>query len=116
VQTFLVHFLCRELQLTAEQIQPHRNLRDYGVDSITAMRLMRAVERDLHVPMSGRDLLQHQTLYALSTCLAARMAAAQPEAAAAVVTPTAADALELFQQGILTLEAVEAMLEQGKMV
>jgi acyl transferase domain-containing protein len=127
-RTFLVHFLCRELHLTAEQVQPHRNLRDYGTDSITAMRLIRAVEKDFHVHMSGRDLLEHQTMHALSTYLAARIDAPQAAGTAltpslsekeeepAAVTPTALDSLDQFKQGLLTLEAMEAMLEQGKMV
>jgi acyl transferase domain-containing protein len=118
VQAFLLHFLAQELHLTPEQVRLHRDLRDYGADSITAMRLRRAVENEFHVHMAGRDLLEHHTLHALSTYLAARLDAYQAAgtADAAAVQSAAPDALEQFKQGILTLEDMEALLEQGKVV
>jgi acyl carrier protein len=119
-RAFLLRFLSRELHLTPDQLHAHRDLRHYGVDSITSMRLIRAVEQELHVHMAGRDLLEHQTLHALATCLGARIDA--PEAAEAgdvsqesVRDPTP-DALDRFKQGSLTLEEMEALLAQGEMV
>ena len=53
VRAFLLHFLSRELRLTPDQVRPHRDLRDYGADSITAMRLIRAVEQEFQVNIPG---------------------------------------------------------------
>ena len=53
------------------------NCSEYGADSITAMRLMRAVEQELHLKITGRDLLEHRTIQALSTYLVARIDAPQ---------------------------------------
>ena len=161
VRRFLLHFLSRELRLTLEQVRPHRDLRDHGADSITAMRLIRAVEQELHVKMTGRDLLEHRTLHALGTYLASKID--EPQAASHLLLPgegreegtcvmlssiphpnplpegagmknlpqkafpesesnlepaqpTALDALDQFQQGLLTLEDMEALLEQGEIV
>jgi acyl carrier protein len=76
-RAFLLHFLSRELSLTPDQVRPHRDLRDHGADSITAMRLRRAVEEEFQVHITGRDLLEHRTIHALSTYLAARIDEAQ---------------------------------------
>jgi acyl transferase domain-containing protein len=70
---FLVHFLSQELHLTADQLSLHRDMRHYGADSITAMRLIRAVEQEFRAHLTGRDLLEHRTLHTLSSYLAARI-------------------------------------------
>src|SRR5262249_33692378 len=108
VETFLRHFLAQELHLTSDQVRFHQDLRDYGADSITAIRLMRAVARDFHIHMSGRDLLEHHTLHALTTYLAARLDEPVP--------PAAPDTLQQFKQGILSLEDMETLIAQGKVV
>ena len=93
--------------------------------------------------MTGRDLLEHRTLHALGTFLAAKIdeqaarrashpapplspgeemknlsqtALVQSERGWDPVQPAALDALDQFQQGLLTLEDMEALLEQGEMV
>jgi acyl carrier protein len=131
----LLHFLSRELSLTPDQVRPHRDLRDHGADSITTMRLRRAVEETFQVHISGRDLLEHRTIHALSTYLAARLDGAQADAHAGVsrnpgvflplpleegtkdtpLQPVPPDALDQFKQGLLTLEDMEALLDQGEM-
>ncbi|HXH09318.1 MAG TPA: SDR family NAD(P)-dependent oxidoreductase [Alphaproteobacteria bacterium] len=143
VRTFLLRFLARELQLTPHQVLPHRDLREYGADSITGMRLIRAVDKAFNIRITGRDLLEHHTLDALSTYLAAKLDA--PQAAFLALAPgkgegegvgaknpqqedlargeqvlqqaqvVEADALDLFQQGRLTIEEIEALIEQGKL-
>jgi acyl carrier protein len=117
-QAFLLRFLSRELHLTPDQVQPHRDLRDYGADSITAMRLIRAVADNFHVHMTGRDLLEHHTMHALLTYLTTRIDASQAvvRVDAAPMQPTAPDALEQFRQGILTIEDIETRLAQGEIV
>jgi acyl carrier protein len=134
VRAFLLHFLSRELSLTPDQVRPHRDLRDHGADSITTMRLRRAVEETFQVHISGRDLLEHRTIHALSTYLAARLDGAQADAHAGVsrnpgvflplpleegtkdtpLQPVPPDALDQFKQGLLTLEDMEALLDQGE--
>jgi len=125
VAAFLLHFLSRELHLAPDQIHLQRDLRHYGADSITAMRLIRAVEQEFHVNMTGRDLLEHHTLHALSTYLAVRLSPHLPpltrtlcpgERGVGPAQPAARDILDQFKQGILTLEDMEALLEQGEMV
>jgi acyl carrier protein len=107
VRAFLLDFLARELRLTPEQIRLHRELRDYGADSITVMHLIRAVDQEWHVKISARDFLEHRTVHALWTYLLMKIEASQP---------AVPDALDQFQQGLLTLEDMEALLDQGKIV
>ena len=90
--------------MPAEQLNPDRDLREYGVESIVRLKLIRGLERDLRVKTSARELLAHHTINAVSACLADR---------AGTVIPVTPDALDLFRSGALDLSAVEALLDEG---
>jgi len=66
VQSFIVQFLARELGVTSNQLNSHQNFRDYGVDSLLGRRLLRALEENLAVSVTGKQLLENHDIASLS--------------------------------------------------
>ncbi|MFO5493094.1 MAG: amino acid adenylation domain-containing protein, partial [Cuspidothrix sp.] len=61
------------LDLTPERIDEDRHLQDYGIDSLTGMRVMRGLSATFNIEVLGRDLLQHPTIRSLSQHLSQRI-------------------------------------------
>ncbi|MDO9105380.1 MAG: amino acid adenylation domain-containing protein [Methylovulum sp.] len=72
MQQYLLTALAETLSLEAGAIKPHKNLQDYGVNSIIALRIMRGFEDAFGLKMSGRDLLAYPTIAALAGHFAAK--------------------------------------------
>jgi polyketide synthase PksN len=134
LETILQHitgFLARALHLSPEQITPHQNFHDFGVDSIVALTLLRSLEERFHLKISGRDLLQHHSVASLAARLAARLECSSADGTNRLNTPSAcwpeavdrgnitnhaAEVLERFRDGLLELDELEELIEQGAIV
>ncbi|EIM08923.1 acyl carrier protein, partial [Bacillus atrophaeus] len=70
MQECIVQFLSRELNLMRHQISFKRKFLDYGLDSILGRKLMRHIEKNVHIKITGRDILEFQTVQSLAAHLA----------------------------------------------
>ncbi|PAY12901.1 SDR family NAD(P)-dependent oxidoreductase [Bacillus sp. 7705b] len=70
IQDIIVQFLERELSLSRHQISFKRNVQEYGMDSILGRKLMRHLEKTIQIKLTGRELLEFQTIQALSAYVA----------------------------------------------
>jgi len=126
IQGYIVQFLSQELQLSPNQIKVNKNLQDYGVDSIIYRKLMRDFAVRFKIKITGREMLEHQTINAISSHLALKLEALnnQDIAVGSVlqskyqpmelpVDEPEIEALEKFKQGALTLEEIESLLDKG---
>jgi acyl carrier protein len=129
IQSYIVQFLSQDLRLSQDQIKVNKNLQDYGVDSIIIMRLMRDLEIRFKIKVTGREMLEHQTINAISNHLALKLEAlsnqdivedtvlqtkSQPkDLLESPVAEPEMDTLEKFKQGALTLEEIESLLDKG---
>lgn len=52
------------------QISFKRKFLDYGLDSILGRKLMRHIEKNVHIKITGRDILEFQTVQSLAAHLA----------------------------------------------
>jgi acyl transferase domain-containing protein len=73
IEKWLTLRLAAALKVNASEIDRNRDLQDYGVESIVALRMMRGFEAAFGIKMSGRELLAHRTLKALSRSLVGRL-------------------------------------------
>ncbi|MGG1948355.1 beta-ketoacyl synthase N-terminal-like domain-containing protein [Trinickia sp. NRRL B-1857] len=131
VERWVLRFLSDALRIPLESLNPASRIDDLGGDSIVRMRLARGLERDFKIKLSGRELLDHPTIGALSRLvrdkykpndLVADVAAlAQPESAEAalhrerVAQPVGDDtvqALEMFRNGEFDLDELEDILTE----
>lgn len=129
IQDYIVHFLSQQLHLAQEQINVNKNLQDYGVDSIIVMKIMREFEVRFKLKITGREMLEHQTINAMSSHLTLKLEALSNQDIAAInvlhtefqpmellaspVDEPEIEALEKFKQGTLTLEEIESLLDKG---
>src|SRR4030095_17053476 len=72
LQSYIARFLSDELSLSGDQITGDVAFSDYGVDSIMSRRLMRGINDEFGIAVSGRDLIEHGTVGALAAALASR--------------------------------------------
>ncbi|BBB93455.1 MAG TPA: beta-ketoacyl synthase N-terminal-like domain-containing protein [Methylomusa anaerophila] len=129
IQDYIVQFLSRELRLPRDQIKVNKNLQNYGVDSIVGMKLMRDFETRFNIKITGREMLEHQTIKSLSAHLALKLEGlnsqdiqdivagdsltAKSQPGELPVNDPEIEALEKFKQGELTLEEIESLLDKG---
>jgi 3-oxoacyl-(acyl-carrier-protein) synthase/acyl carrier protein len=123
IRQFILSFLARELKISADQINPDKNLQVYGFDSIVGTRLLRALQMEVGAQLSRRVLLQYQTVNELSaylenqqSCTAntsdshSRLLESVPESSENHQTDTALQALEQFKLGLLDRNDVEKLI------
>ncbi|MEJ2416752.1 MAG: thioester reductase domain-containing protein, partial [Exilibacterium sp.] len=67
--TYIRALLSQLTNVPPEDIEPDRPFLDYGIDSISAMKLIRAVRNDFQIGLSGEILLDHNTARALAEYL-----------------------------------------------
>jgi 3-oxoacyl-(acyl-carrier-protein) synthase/acyl carrier protein len=129
IQAYIVQFLSQELHFSQDQIKVNKNLQDYGVDSIIVMKLMREFEIRFKIKITGRELLEHQTIGAISAHLVFKLkelnhqdiaedSVLQTKSQSVELQDLPVDgpeieALEKFKQGSLTLEEIESLLDKG---
>jgi polyketide synthase PksM len=62
----IVRFLVEQLDVDRAELNVKRDLREYGVDSLIGRRLLRDLEEEFSVVISGRHLLEHGTIAGLA--------------------------------------------------
>ncbi|WP_316187518.1 acyl carrier protein, partial [Bradyrhizobium sp. SZCCHNRI2014] len=62
VRMFMMQALSKVLKIVPEQIKSTRPLRDYGMDSLLAIKLTRQLEKAFGVTITGREILQWATI------------------------------------------------------
>ncbi len=121
IQEFITHYLSQELHLPEDQIKPDKNIQEYGVNSVIIMKLARRLEEQFEIEITGREMMEYRTIKALSEYLGCK---ARDFAALNIVIETADGTsddnhgmtpLEKFKYGILTLDEIENMIENGGM-
>jgi hypothetical protein len=111
VRTFITAFLQQALDLMADGFDGRRTFRDYGVDSVIGVSLVRALNRRFELDLSGRVLLEHPNIDALTRHLETLV----PRAASTERPHEALmrSALRDFRAGALSRAQVRAMLERS---
>ena len=97
------------------------------MDSIQGRRLIRHIESNFQIKLTGREMLEHQTIQALVTYLATKVAVAEQSRVVEVMqTETTSEKnmpcddrhivemMEQFTQGKLDFEGVQRILEGSK--
>ena len=97
-------FLAGQLDMAPDALPAETPWRDYGVDSIIETRLMLMLEETLGVGMTGRELVDHPSIAALSRHLASCAAEPYVEPPSAEATPLPDGKLSEGQQGLWMLD------------
>jgi polyketide synthase PksN len=113
-------FLASELKVHPDDLGEDTPLRDLGTDSILILRLKHMLRERFAMEVSARDLVQLETVAAIASYVSRQLEdvasgqriAAAPELAS-TVSPSLdfLDHLEHFEQGILSLDEMEALIE-----
>ncbi|MCX8128558.1 MAG: SDR family NAD(P)-dependent oxidoreductase [Clostridia bacterium] len=77
VKDYITRFLALELKVDRSKIKVDRNIHDYGVNSITAMKLIRSIEETYHVQVTGREIIKHTTVKSLAGYITERLKGAE---------------------------------------
>ncbi|CAN7768775.1 amino acid adenylation domain-containing protein [Rhizobium leguminosarum] len=130
LRAFIVRALGEALKITPDQIKLARPMRDYGLDSVHGMKLMRQLERNFNVTVTGRELLEYPTIDALTKFLAKKAISKGellPEPSSPSLTenePQSAEepdmpdqnllsVFEKFRCGDLSIEEAEQLIREG---
>jgi acyl carrier protein len=89
---YLRRFIAQVLYIEEARLPADGNLMELGMDSLMAMELIRGVERDLHLRLYPREILERPSIGALAQYLATEMDRARPEAKDSAATSAAAAA------------------------
>jgi len=107
------------VSMSRESIHAGRDLREYGLDSLAAIRFARAIGRSHNVVITARELLLEQcSLESLASKVLSRRAPLLLTQTAARSDQRSADArsaLEGFRRGEVSMEALESMIEGGEL-
>lgn len=136
VREFIESFLLKELRIAADLLNPDRNMLEFGMNSILAMKLMRSLNKRFDLKVTGREMLENPSVNALVDHIAEKLNVQVQRNKGNVVSetklerettvtmgrdmstpPLAPDmtmmqALEKFQAGLLDLEEMEAYVPQ----
>jgi acyl transferase domain-containing protein len=115
--------LAQSLGLDELSLKDSRPLRDYGLDSVQGLRLMRQLSEAFGVEVSGRELLEHNSIGALSAHLAGKRGATakaiestEPTKLDKVSPSAGKDAqlalLRTFRTGLIEIDEVESMFRE----
>ena len=123
------------LALAPQDVVPHAELRDLGMDSLGMLKLKRGLAQEFEIVLSGRDLLRHSTAASIAKLVNQRgreekvmepvavppsmsvdvRVEPMPEAPDAhAQVDFATDALEKFRSGTLNAAAIRELLMEGK--
>lgn len=119
IQKVIVQFLARELGISEDRINFNRNFLDYGMDSILGRKLMRHIEKTTQMKMTGREILECQTVQALSAHLALKAERHNQIAASHQTNNTYTDEqiiglMQEVAQGKLDFKSVQNIIEGSK--
>lgn len=110
------------LSATPEEFSPYRNFVDYGLDSISGMRLSRRLSTQLGIEVVGRDVLECPNISQLAARLSERLSqlperaekekTIQPDRTGVEASLGLTEALERYQQGRLEIEDLKGFLDR----
>jgi len=122
--------LSKSLGIACEQIDPKRDIQDYGVDSVIGKQLMRELEEVFGVAITNREMLGLRTVEALSRHLEAKchvrpsdfkggieghggdVAQGVREQNPPHAISFGIQMLEQFRQGTVSIEDIESLIEE----
>ena len=70
---FLTQFLERELKLSGDDIDPRRHFQDFGMNSILFQLIIRRIEKQFHIRLTGREIVSHASIESLTALLASKI-------------------------------------------
>jgi len=126
ISRHIITVLSSMLNLPPGEINVMRPMRDYGLESMTGLRLIRDLAAEFGVALRGRDVLSHDTVDALASHLLVRLREVQPGGqAAAIASMDEQDkpsemaevivlhSLEQFSNGLLSVEQMQDILKEA---
>jgi len=115
VHDHIVQFLTRELGIAPARVHTNRKLHELGLDSLMGRRLVRSLEDQFSVHITGKQLLDNPTIGALSA-LATRMLPSNGKSMSPHLLQAEPPAAERLTNGALDVERMIALIEQGSIV
>jgi polyketide synthase PksN len=133
VERFVIDFLATELGVDARRIDLKRRFREYGADSLTTRRLLRAIAEKFQIVIAGRQLADASSIGALLESLTQLQAIAADDiedgaqlGALPDVPERLTTASELgdfqtrvlrgFMEGAIDYTEMDKLIEQGSLV
>lgn len=117
VTLYIQQFLARSMH-AAEPIAPDTPFVDSGVDSLIMVRLVRAIEKEMAVKLSGRDFMQCADIASLSALIAQRMGVDEKPSLTANSSANPAsssdldlEALNKFKSGEMSLDDIKKLVK-----
>ncbi|MGZ9709227.1 amino acid adenylation domain-containing protein [Glaciimonas sp. GNP009] len=119
IERYLAQCIGELLGIPDDRIAMHKSLQDYGVDSISSIKLRRVLEQNLQIIVSARDLFIHGTLaslvdYALSQTAKKNIAESDNAESSSTITKTPAQVglspLSEGQKGLWLLQSLTPQL------
>jgi amino acid adenylation domain-containing protein len=103
LESVLTRIIAHELGLPEPSILPGRPLRDYGMDSLATMRVMRAMIQRWGIALNSRDLAQAHDVSSLASLVRSRLVAGSTDLASAAPAERSSGLSE-GQQGLWLLQ------------
>ncbi|MDJ0460313.1 SDR family NAD(P)-dependent oxidoreductase [Streptomyces sp. H27-C3] len=117
ITRYLADYLTEALGLDIGELPVDKDLHGVGVDSILWVRLQRAVEADLGLRLTTREIVELATLERIAAALTAKRAPgpviSSPHTTNDDVREARAKALEGFRQGVVALEDLKALMKEA---
>ncbi|WP_431040587.1 SDR family NAD(P)-dependent oxidoreductase [Streptomyces sp. P1-3] len=124
ITRYLADYFTGALGLDTGELPMDKDLHSVGADSILWARLQRAIEADLGLTLTTREIVELGTLERIAARLAAKRAPSE-ERAPSEAAPDAhtsgdavrearAEALEAFRQGSVGLEDLKALMKEAR--
>jgi acyl carrier protein len=114
VQRFIVLFVAQALDMPPEDIDLTRELREFGFDSLVAVRLLRSAQTQLGVKLGVKELRDVNTIAELARHIEGKLAA--PEMAPHAEQAANEDLLrsmDRFKQGEVDIGSMKKILGLG---
>lgn len=114
VQRFIVLFVAQALDMAPEDIDPDRELQEFGFDSLLAVRLLRSAETQLSVKLGVRELRDVNTIAELARHIEGKMAAPETEPhAEEAASEDLLQSLDKFKRGEVDFGEMKKILGLG---
>ncbi|MCW3466425.1 beta-ketoacyl synthase N-terminal-like domain-containing protein [Chitinophaga nivalis] len=112
-QQFIQEFIATALGCLPAQLPLEEDMTAYGVTSLLATKLLRAIDRQTGVKISRRELLIYSTIAALAAQVErskTNVPVTDPTPATRSIETELSAALELYREGTLSMEEVKAFI------
>uniref|UniRef100_UPI002916EBA1 beta-ketoacyl synthase N-terminal-like domain-containing protein n=1 Tax=Bradyrhizobium sp. SZCCHNRI2049 TaxID=3057287 RepID=UPI002916EBA1 len=119
VENHILQRISQMLDIPYRAINPNVDLRKYGLDSIGRMKLRRDIEDTFGIALSGRDILVHGTVQALSAHIVKTLAEVQGRSAEIrqrdqlTTEERSLNALVQFKHGTISEDLLLQIIDNG---